>query len=85
MPSELRVGSGRAVRVWGLFFVLPDRVGFAKLKPVDHPLRWSARAGRLTVLAGGYDRVGRVFFGWRRRWCRGKKRRDLTKIRRGSR
>jgi hypothetical protein len=60
--SPLGVGSGRAVRVWRYFFVLPDRVGFAKLKPVDRPLRWSDRAGQLTVLAGGYNRVGRVYF-----------------------
>ena len=41
------VGSGRAIRVWRYFFILPDRVRFAKLQPVDHPLRWSDREGRL--------------------------------------
>jgi hypothetical protein len=32
------VGSGRAVRVLGKFFILTDCVGFAKTESVDHPL-----------------------------------------------
>ena len=54
------MGSGRAGRFWGQFFILPDRVGFAKVEPVDHPLRWSDRAGRLISFGGRVHRVYRV-------------------------
>ena len=49
LGSPLGVGSGQ---VWGKFFNLPDRVGFAKVEPVDHPLRWSDRTGRLIGFGG---------------------------------
>ena len=32
--------------------MLPDKVGFVKLQPVDHPLRWSDRTGRLIGFGG---------------------------------
>ena len=55
------MGSGWAVRVWGYFFILPNRVGFAKLQPVDHPIRWPDQASRLICFGGGYGRVYRVY------------------------
>ena len=47
------MGTGRAGRVWMDFSILPDWVGFAKLQPVDHPLRWSDRAVRLIGFTSG--------------------------------
>jgi hypothetical protein len=58
--SHVGVGSGRAGWFWGQFFILPDRVGFAKVEPVDHPLRWSDWAGRLIGFGGRVHRVYRV-------------------------
>jgi hypothetical protein len=54
------VGSSRTGRFWGQFFILPDRVEFAKVETVDHPLMWSDRAGRLIGFGGRVHRVYRV-------------------------
>ena len=43
----LGVAMGRAGRVWRQFLILTDRVGFEELKSIDHPHRWSDRAGRV--------------------------------------
>ena len=43
--------------------MLPDKVGFVKLQPVDHPLRWSDRAGWLIGFSG---RLRSGFAGFRR-------------------
>jgi hypothetical protein len=43
--SEVGVGSGRTGRVWGKYFILPDRFGFEEMKSVDRPL--CGRIGRI--------------------------------------
>ena len=43
----LGVAMGRAGRVWRQFLILTDRVGFEELKSIDHPYRWSDRAGQV--------------------------------------
>ena len=47
------MGSGQAGRVWGKYFILPDRFGFEEMKSVDCPLcgrigrfGWSGLSGR---------------------------------------
>ena len=57
------VSTGRAVRVWGQFFILPNWVGFEETKSVDHPHQWSDWADRVSDWMGwlrsviGYSQI----------------------------
>ena len=58
------VGTGRAVQVWGQFFILPDWDGFEETTSVNHLHQWSDRVDRVSDWTGRLQSVIRYSQIW---------------------